>query len=204
MSKFVNSMIYNMSYFTALEIDDALYKRIEGKSYHPNSDIEISDLAYIPLLHYGFDRRVHQGELICNRLICEPVIGVFKSLYQKRYQIQSIRLIDDFNGSDDESMKANNTSAFNYRQITNGSRLSYHAFGLAIDLNPLYNPYVKTIDGETIILPKESVPFVDRSKRFAHKISHSDSAYKTFTDFGFSWGGDWESLKDYQHFEIKI
>lgn len=194
----------NKTYFIAREIDNSLYERIRGKSYRPNSDISISELSYISLLHYGFDRCVHQGEMICNKHIADRVIGVFELLYRKRYQIESVRLIDDYGGSDDASMRANNTSAFNYRPITNGTRLSRHALGLAIDINPLYNPYVKTIDGKTVILPENSLQYVDRTKRFPHKITHKDSAYLAFKSYGFSWGGDWESLNDYQHFEIEI
>lgn len=193
----------NSTFFVAQEISDSVFSRINGVSFHENSDIAISDLVYIPLLHYGFDRHVHEGEIICNKLISDRMISVFKVLYNKRYQIESIRLIDDFNGSDEDSMRANNTSAFNYREITNGGRLSYHALGLAIDINPLYNPYVKDIEGKRIILPSESFQYVDRAKRFPHKITHNDSSYLSFREYGFSWGGDWESLKDYQHFEYK-
>ena len=190
--------------FVAKEINDFLFNRINGVSYRENKDIQISELAYIPLLHYGFDKKVHKGEIICNKHISEKVIGVFKTLYNKRYQIESIKLIDDFNANDDASMKANNTSSFNYRNITSGNRLSYHALGLAIDINPLYNPYVKYTNGGKIVLPKESEPFVDRAKRFAHKITLKDSAYAVFKEYGFSWGGEWDTLKDYQHFEIKL
>lgn len=196
--------IQNDTFFIAREIDDLLYERINGRSFHPNPDINISDLSYIRLLHYGFDRRVHQGEIVCNKHISDRVIGVFDALYRKRYQIESIRLIDDFGGSDDDSMRANNTSAFNYRPITYGTRLSRHALGIAIDINPLYNPYVKTVNGETIILPEDALQYADRARRFPHKITHKDTAFQVFKSFGFSWGGDWESLKDYQHFEIEI
>lgn len=188
----------------AFEIDDALFERINGVSFHENDDIGISDLAYIPLLHYGFDGHVHQGEILCNKAIAVPVISVFKTLYKKRYRIQSIRLIDDFGGSDDLSMRANNTSSFNYRKMTSGGKLSYHALGLAIDINPLYNPYVKDLEDRCLVLPEEAYPYVDRSKRFSHKITHRDSAYLAFKEQGFSWGGDWETLKDYQHFEIHL
>ena len=188
--------------FIATEIDDSVFRRINGVSYRENDDIRLSDLVYIPLLHYGFDSHVHRGEIICNKVIAEPVITVFRTLYRKRYQIQSIRLIEDFGGSDDLSMRSNNTSSFNYRPSAGGGKLSRHALGLAIDINPLYNPYVKESEGRLRILPEEAAPYVDRSKRFPHKITHRDSAYLAFNESGFIWGGDWETLKDYQHFEI--
>lgn len=114
---------------------------------------------------------------------------------KKRYRIESIHLIDEFSADDNVSMAANNTSCFNYRPKTNGENLSYYALGLAIDINPLYNPYVKSVDGKHIVLPVESIHFADRTRRFPHIITHSDVAYLVFKQYGFSWGGDWETLK---------
>lgn len=191
-------------FFSAKEIDESIFKRIDGLSFRENPVIQVSDLSYIPILHCGFDRKVHEGEIICNRAISDRLIAVFRLLYEKRYRIESIRLIDDFSADDNMSMAANNTSCFNYRPITHGDKLSYHALGLAIDINPLYNPYVRLVDGYQIVLPAESLHFADRTRKFPHKITHSDLAYQVFTQNGFSWGGDWETLKDYQHFEISL
>ena len=99
-------------------------------------------------------------------------------------------------------MRANNTSCFCFRVIKGSSKLSAHAQGLAVDLNPLYNPCVKTRrDGTLFIQPSTAAPYVDRSRRFAHKIDRQDLAYRLFIQHGFSWGGAWRSSKDYQHFE---
>ena len=189
--------------FVAMDIDDFIFHRINDISYHQNPYISISDLSYIPLLHYGFDEQIHKGEIICNKIIASKVISIFKTFLDAKYQIQSIRLIDDFAGKDSASMKANNTSSFNYRKIINSDRLSYHALGLAIDLNPLYNPLIKKVGNELLIYPEESRPYVDRIREFPHKITHEDYAFRIFTEHGFSWGGDWVTLKDYQHFEYK-
>lgn len=192
----------NYNYFIPYEIDESIFRRISGVSFRPNPDIQVSDLSFIPILHYGFDRKIHGGEIICNKNISDRVIAIFKQLYDIQYKIKSIRLIDDYNGDDSMSMAANNSSCFNYRTISQGERLSLHALGLAIDINPLYNPYVKLVHGGQIVLPSEATPYIDRNRCFPHKISHNDSAYIIFTKYGFSWGGDWETIKDYQHFEI--
>lgn len=109
-------------------------------------------------------------------------------------ELSPIHLIDEFFADDNVSMAANNTSCFNYRPITNGEKLSYHALGFAIDINPIYNPYVKSVDGKQIVPPVESIHFADPTRRFPHKITHSDVAYQVFKQYGFSWGGDWETL----------
>jgi hypothetical protein len=99
-------------------------------------------------------------------------------------------------------MADNNSSCFNHRFIAGTQKLSKHALGLAIDINPLYNPCVKIDNDKIIVSPEVATPYSDRTKNFYHKISHDDLCYKLFNHYGFNWGGDWESLKDYQHFEI--
>ena len=111
--------------------------------------------------------------------------------------INSIRLIDEFDASDEASMRANNTSCFNYRTIAGSKTLSRHAFGMAIDTNPLQNPCVR---GATV-QPATATDYVDRTKDFPHKIDETDFCKWVFESFGFHWGGHWRSVKDYQHFE---
>ena len=99
-------------------------------------------------------------------------------------------------------MEANNTSCFNYRYVDGTTKLSNHSYGTAIDINPLYNPYVKEYsDGTIKILPSAATAYADRSIIDDYMIDHNDYAYLVFTSYGFSWGGDWNSVKDYQHFE---
>ena len=98
-------------------------------------------------------------------------------------------------------MQENNTSAFNYREIAGTSRLSQHSLGLAIDINPKFNPYVKEKDGELTISPANAEDYVDRTQEFEYKIDENDLCYQLFTAHGFTWGGSWNSVKDYQHFE---
>lgn len=99
-------------------------------------------------------------------------------------------------------MKDNNTSCFNYRKIAGTNKLSNHSFGLAVDINPLYNPYVKTTRNKTIVFPDNATVYADRTKTFDHKIDQNDLAYRVFTKHGFIWGGGWINVKDYQHFEF--
>ena len=109
--------------------------------------------------------------------------------------------IDEYGADDELSMRANNSSSFCYRVIAGSTRLSNHAKGRAVDLNPLYNPYVKTSNGKTVIQPSNAGPYLDRSADIPYKIDENDAAYKLFIAHGFTWGGSWTSLKDYQHFE---
>lgn len=169
--------------------------------------ISYDDLCYLSVLYYDFSGNVQTGELICNKGIAEDLAAIFHELYLNEYQIEKIKLIDEYQGNDEESMKDNNTSCFNYRVVPNSDRLSKHALGCAIDINPFYNPYItndKT--GGTIISPTGSDAYADRSASFEHKIDEEDLCYKLFKEHGFEWGGDWKNVKDYQHFQkvVKI
>lgn len=166
--------------------------------------VSYEDLRYMNILYYDFNGDVQTGELICNKAIAEDLIEIFYELYENEYQIESVRLIDDYNGDDTASMEANNTSCFNYRPVEGTSSLSKHALGCAIDINPFYNPYVvfnKGKAGETYISPAGSEIYADRSQSFAYKIDENDLCYKLFKEHGFTWGGNWNSCKDYQHFQ---
>lgn len=188
--------------FSISEIGNNVAKRIEGKSYPADCPVSLSELRYVEVLHYGTDGRVHRGELIVNKAIAKDVMEIFRELYRAKYPIERMRLIDDYDADDESSMTANNTSAFCYRTVAGQKKISNHGYGVAIDINPLYNPYVKARkDGSVHVQPEAGKPFTDRAKDFPMKIDREDLAYKLFTERGFTWGGDWKSLKDYQHFE---
>lgn len=142
------------------------------------------------------------GELVVSRLIADDVLDIFKQLYEASYEIEKIRLIDEYDADDEKSMSDNNSSAFNFRYISYSTKLSKHALGLAVDINTLYNPYVKNVDGRRNVEPANAEKYTDRSIEFPHKIDHDDLCYKVFAEHGFEWGGDWEHAKDYQHFEM--
>ena len=185
-------------------IPDDIFEKMQGKSYKENCTVPREELRYLHILHVGFDNNTHEGELIVNKRIAEDVLDIFKELYKAGYQIEKVRLIDEYNAQDELSMRDNNSSAFNFRYISYSTTLSKHAMGLAVDINTLYNPYIKQVDGRLNIEPANAVQYVDRNRQFPHKIDHDDLCYKLFTKYGFKWGGDWEDSKDYQHFEIGL
>lgn len=188
--------------FSAVAIDDSVFSRMKGKSYGAGCDVPLDSLRYLRLLYVDGDGETQRGDMVCNVAIADDLLDIFRSLYEARYPIERIGLIDDYDADDIKSMKANNTSAFNFRFIGNTRRLSNHSRGMAVDLNPLYNPYVKRRkDGTIVVSPEEGRPYVDRTADFPYKITKSDLAYKLFKSHGFKWGGEWKSLKDYQHFE---
>lgn len=175
--------------------------RINGLSYKADCTVPYEDLRYVGILYYDFNEEVKQGEIICNKRIAQDLVEIFYELYENKYQIDKIRLIDEYNADDDLSCADNNTSCFNFRQVYGSSSLSKHALGLAIDINPFQNPYVTYPDGvERISLPG-SEPYADRKSGLPHIITEDDLCYQLFTQHGFQWGGHWNSLKDYQHFQ---
>ncbi len=195
-------------YFTisSIEEGDPVYERIYGKTFPDQNDIALSDLRYLQLLHYNYDHEVQLGEMIVNAAIAQEISDIFRQLFDSEYEIYSMYLADEFwtgdaLSTDTASMAADNTSCFSYRPITTSGNLSRHALGMAIDLNPLENPYVKGTDSGWVIDPPEGEAYTDRSLDNAHYIDQNDLAYELFTEAGYTWGGNWRTLKDYQHFE---
>ena len=171
---------------------------MRGVSYPEDARVPLADLRYLRLSYYDFEGNPQTGEMVCNAAIARDLCELFRDLYDARYPIRSIRLIDDFGASDEASMQADNTSCFNYRPRTGQSRLSWHAYGLAVDVNPLENPFVGR-GGR--VSPAAAEPYADRTADFPHRIDREDLCYKLFRAHGFAWGGAWRSVKDYQHFE---
>ena len=184
--------------FSATEIPPGVEARMRGVSYPEDARVPLADLRYLRLSYYDFEGNPQTGEMVCNAAIARDLCEIFRDLYDARYPIRSIRLIDDFGASDEASMQADNTSCFNYRPRTGQSRLSWHAYGLAVDVNPLENPFVGR-GGR--VSPAAAEPYVDRTADFPHRIDREDLCYKLFRAHGFAWGGAWRSVKDYQHFE---
>ena len=189
-------------------LSDSIKQRITGISYpETGCTVPYEDLCYVGLLYIDFNGEKQTGELICNKAIAQDMIEIFYELYRNDYQIERIRLVDEYGGDDTLSMLDNNTSCFNYRVVDGTTTLSKHALGCAIDINPFYNPYIvynKNGSGETYISPKGSEIYADRSQDFPYKIDENDLCYKLFTEHGFTWGGNWNSTKDYQHFQIVL
>ena len=200
-------------------LSDKLQRYITGVSYPASVDnsgdtsetlsksaeIGYDDLRYVHIYHYDFEGNPAEGELICNKAIAQDLVEIFYELYCNEYQLEKVLLIDEYNGEDTASMEDNNTSCFNYRPVEGTSSLSKHALGLAIDINPFYNPYITyNRDGSENVSPASAAVYADRSASFPYKIDENDLCYQLFKEHGFTWGGHWNSCKDYQHFQKVI
>ena len=170
-----------------------------GPSWHPGCPIDAQQLRRVDVTYIGFDGQTHRGALIVHEDLAEEVVAIFEQLLQLHYPIEKVHTVDNYPGADDElSMEDNNTSAFNCRDIPGTGRWSQHAFGRAIDVNPLLNP---EIDRTGAVQPKTAVPYLDRNRTDPGILHARDAVVRVFTDRGWRWGGDWRSPIDYQHFE---
>lgn len=191
--------------FTYESVPESIQSLMYGNSYKADCSIPWSDLNYLKVKYYNFDQEVNVGEIICNKAIAQDLVEIFYELYCNQYQIEEICLVDHYQADDELSMEHNNTSCFNYRTVSGSATMSKHSLGLAIDINPFYNPYVKkSSNGSTSIAPFGSEAYVDRTVDFPHKITPDDLCYQLFTAHGFTWGGSWKNSKDYQHFQKEI
>ncbi len=196
--------ITGVSFPALSESEDANARESEISS-EDELAISYDDLRYVHILHYDFDGNLAEGELICNEYIAQDLVEIFHQLYLNEYRLEKVLLIDEYDGDDTASMEDNNTSCFNYRTVAGSTSLSKHALGLAIDINPLYNPYITyNNDGSENVSPANAEPYADRDASFPYKIDEDDLCYKLFTERGFTWGGNWNSSKDYQHFQKPI
>ena len=177
-------------------IDEALAARM-SPSWRPGCPVPLADLRYVTVSHVDFDGVVRTGELVVHADVAEGVTRVFAQLFELRYPIRSMRLVDDFGADDDASMRADNTSAFNCRAITGGTEWSEHAYGRALDLNPVENPFVVG----SHVAPRAGRAFASRPDEPG--VVHADDAVvRAFAAEGWQWGGYWDPprAKDYQHF----
>jgi hypothetical protein len=177
-------------------IDAAQAKRMTGISWRPSCPVPLRDLRLLTLSHWGFDGRIHTGRLIVHRDVAQPIVGVFRLLYAARFPIRRMVPVDTYGGSDFRSIEADNTSAFNCRPVEGTTRWSEHAYGRAIDVNPIENPYVS--GGRTS--HAASRPYVDRARRRPGMAYQGGALVRAFDRIGWGWGGRWTSVKDYQHF----
>lgn len=183
-------------------VGEDLFERMKGKSYKDDCTLPLEDLRYLHVLHKNKEGETLEGELVCNVHIAEAVLDIFKKLYEAKYPIEKVRLVDEYDADDERSMEDNNSSSFNFRFISHSTTVSKHGLGLAVDINTLYNPYVKMVDGKLSIEPVTAEAYTDRTKEFDYKINEGDLCYQLFVEHGFEWGGNWTNAKDYQHFEI--
>lgn len=181
---------------TAVPLPDTVRARMTDVSWRAGCPVGLDALAYLEVTHWGFDGAVHEGEMVVAADVADDVLGVFRAMFDARFPIERMQLVDDYDADDDRSMEANNTSAFNCRQVTGGSSFSQHSYGDAIDINPIQNPYVR---GGTV-LPPAGDEFTDRADVRPGMIVSGDVVTGAFDSLGWGWGGGWMTLKDYQHF----
>ena len=177
-------------------------KMLKGNSYRKGCPIKLKDLRYLRVTHKGFNNKNKKGELIVHKSVAKSMVNIFRELYHINYPIHKMKLVSHYRGKDWVSIEADNTSAFNCRNVGGTHRWSRHSYGKAIDINPIENPYVSR---RGYISHKASLKY----KKRRHKkntladravILRSDRAFKIFKKYGWQWGGDFKGEKDYQHF----
>ncbi len=187
--------------FVCRHLSTAVAQKITGLSYRKGCPVGYQDLRLVEVGYWDFSGQPRQGELIVHASVAREVRDIFMELYEQKYPIAKMRLIDEYGADDMRSMADNNSSAFNYRVMSGTSgKLSRHAYGVAIDINPIQNPYVKN----GLVKPAAGKAYLDRSQVQPGMITKDDVVYDAFIRRGWSWGGEWSSLKDYQHFEKPI
>ncbi len=178
-------------------IGEDLQANMQGVSMHPGCPVGFDELRLVTVQHHDYQGAVQTGQIIVGAPHAQAVAGVFEALFREGFAIERMRPVHEYGGSDDRSMAANNTSAFNCRAVTGGGQFSQHSYGNAIDLNPLTNPYVKG----SLVLPPGGKAFVDREQQVPGLVRAGDAAVTAFAEIGWKWGGDWTGAKkDYQHF----
>jgi hypothetical protein len=185
--------------FAAEPIPDGVWQRMQGKTYKDNPYIGRDDLRHIRALHWDYDGKIHVGEMICNKLIADRVARILRQLFDAKYPIQRMVLPDVYDADDEKQMRDNNSSSFCYRAIAGTKKLSKHARGLAIDINTYENPYYIPATGH--LFPPEATRYLDRSLDEPYMIHPGDLCHRLFVEHGWTWGGDWQRVLDYQHFE---
>lgn len=181
---------------TVSRISPTLAAQMTGVSWRPGCPVALRDLRVVSATYRGFDGVEHMGTLVVHRDVAARVVVVLRKLFAAGFPIRRMEPVDAFGASDYRSIEAGNTSAFNCRQVAGTSRWSEHAYGRAIDLNPLENPYVS---GGTTSHPA-SRRYLDRSRHLQGMIHAGDQVVRAFASIGWGWGGSWAGTRDYQHF----
>lgn len=186
---------------------DIKERMTKGKSWKKSCPVGLENLRYIKIKHWNFKGNTSMGELIVHKKVAQSIVHIFEALYKIKYPIKQMRLVSDFQANDWQSIEADNTSALNCRTTTgNTKKWSKHAYGKALDINPIENPYVSR---RGYISHKASLEYKKRKHKSSRGVADkamilsSDLVVKIFKKHGWSWGGDWKTIKDYQHFYRK-
>jgi poly-gamma-glutamate synthesis protein (capsule biosynthesis protein) len=186
--------------WSARQIGPALAHRMRF-SHRPGCPVPLADLRYLRMPYVGFDGRAHVGEMVVHEEYAVRVARVFGRLYDAGWPLRRMRLVDDYRGNDERSMAANNTSGFNCRRVAGSRSWSAHAFGTAIDIDPVQNP---DLSGPSV-KPGAGRRFVAVDRSFEGLtplgvITSDGPVVRAFARIGWTWGGTWSSGRDYQHF----
>lgn len=177
-------------------IDRATRQLMIGSSWRPECPVPLRNLRVVRVTYLGFNEEAQRGRLVVHRRWADEILDVFHDLYERVFAIRRVRLVDRYDADDRASMRHDNTSAFNCRYVAGTTTWSQHAYGRAIDINPVENPYV---DGAHVSPPRGR-RFLDRSDVRPGMVVLRDAVWRAFHRIGWRWGGSWSSVKDYQHF----
>lgn len=166
-------------------------------SWRPGCPVPIADLRLLTVSHRSFGGKVRTGKLVVHEDVAESVLSAMRTLFEEHFPIRRMRLVDAYGASDFDSIEADNTSAFNCRYVDGTTRWSEHAYGRAIDVNPIENPYV-TSDGR--VFHDASRRYVDRTPYRKGMAVPGGALVRAFSAIGWGWGGIWSGAHDYQHF----
>ncbi|MDR2167074.1 MAG: M15 family metallopeptidase [Clostridiales bacterium] len=183
--------------FTMEALPEHIIEKITGSSFHDSTPFPHAHLTYLTITYMDFYGESRLGNMIVAAEIGEEVLEIFREIYESGFPIAGMRLIDYYDASDYLSMAANNSVAFNFRYIAGTTTLSRHAFGMAIDINPIQNPFIR---GDTI-LPEAGRAYINREDIRPGMIVPGDAVYNAFTERGWTWGGHWSVPQDFHHFE---
>lgn len=182
---------------TVLPISDEIAGEMHGCSWHDVPECPaVSSLRLVRVSHHDFNGQVQIGELVVAAAVANEVVDIFGRIFAAGFAIEGMQRVDVFAASDQASMAANNSSAFNFRMVQGTQVLSHHALGLAIDLNPVQNPWLR---GD-LVDPAAGSAYLDRSKVQRGMIVDGDPVVEAFAAHGWDWGGHWQDMRDYQHF----
>ncbi len=169
---------------------------VERSTWREDCPVTLDELSYITVSHWGFDQEFHTGEMIVNAAFDEEIVGVFEKLHAARFPIEQIRVVTQAEVDAHPTGDWNETTSFVCRPAVASGSWSRHTYGLAVDINPFHNPYLK---GD-LVLPELATYYTDRELGEAGMIVAADVAVQAFAEIGWPWGGDWNSLKDWMHF----
>lgn len=173
---------------------------MNGISWRPGCPVGLRQLRLLTLTYRSYRGETRTGQLVANRDAAADLERAFRVMYRTDFPIRRMRLVDHYGGSDMRSITANNTSAFNCRAVPGSGTWSEHAYGRAVDINPVQNPYWRIASG--YVEPTRGRTFLDRSRRHPGMIHEGDAVVAVFDRMGWGWGGRWQSLRDWQHFSV--